>query len=141
MTALEALEDCLAAEHAALYAYGVLGGVLSAAERRADETYAVSCYTAHRARRDELVTMIARRDDVARPAEPVYATPFPVSDVAQCRRLARLVERRTAARYGYAVAETVGATRRMVAVALTDASIRAVHWGDDPPAFPGAPDL
>lgn len=141
MTALSALQDCLAAEQAALYAYGVLGGVLSAAGRPADFAYAKASYVAHRGRRDELTTLLAGLAVTPTPAQPGYATPFGVTDAAECRRLARLVERRTAAVYCFAVSRTTGGVRRMVASGVTDAAVRQVHWGGAVEAFPGAPEL
>lgn len=141
MTAITALQDCLAAEHAALYAYGVVGGVVSAAGRPADVAYADASYVAHRSRRDDLTELIAGLSAAPTPAEPGYATPFSVTDAAECRRLARLVERRTAVVYSYAVSRTAGKLRRMLASGVTDAAVREVHWGGAVEAFPGAPEL
>ncbi|MZE51831.1 DUF4439 domain-containing protein, partial [Streptomyces sp. SID5770] len=50
MSALDATQAALAAEHAAVYGYGVVGGRIGA-ERRAEATAA---YEAHRARREVL---------------------------------------------------------------------------------------
>jgi Domain of unknown function (DUF4439) len=141
MTALGALQDCLAAEHAALYAYGVLGGVLSAAGRPADLALAQKSYVAHRTRRDDLTEVIAGLAATPSPADPVYATPFGIVDAADCRRLARLVERRTTEIYCLAVSQTTGPVRRMLASGVTDAAVREVGWGGAVEAFPGAPEL
>ena len=57
-TTLEALAAAVAAEHAAVYTYGVLGGRTS---RSAEPTLAAelaSAYDTHRARRDWLVSAI-----------------------------------------------------------------------------------
>jgi hypothetical protein len=141
MTELSALQDCLKAEHAALYAYGVLGGVLSAAGRPADLALADASYVTHRTRRDHLTQLVAGLAATPSPAEPVYATPFLVVDVAECRRLARLVEHRTATVYCFAVSQAGPNLRRMLASAVTDAAIREVGWGAAVEAFPGASEL
>jgi hypothetical protein len=141
VSAIGALQDCLAAEHAALYGYGVVGSVLSASRRPADKRYAAASYVAHRARRDSLANEIDRLGATPVAAEPVYATPFVVTDVADCHRLARRIERRTAAVYGFAIAETDGDVRRVLADGLTDAAVREVRWGGPVTAFPGAADL
>lgn len=142
MTALPALQHCLAAEHAAIYAYGVLGGVLAGdAEGASDQAMAAEGFVAHRARRDTLTSLITRLKAHPVPAEPSYTTPFHVADSSDSRRLGRYVEHRTAAVYAFAVAKTVDGTRRMLANALTDAALREVRWGAKAQAFPGAGDL
>lgn len=142
MTAVSALQACLAAEHAAVYGYGVLGGV-AAADRQAipDQTLATAGYAAHRARRDALTQLLVTMDVEPAVAEPAYSTPFPVRDVDDCQRLGRHIEHRAAAVYSNAVAETADGTRRVVARALADAAVREVRWGGQPQAFPGAADL
>ena len=141
MTALGALQNCLVVEHQALYAYGVLGATLPVGSQSADKSYALASYAVHRARRDRLIALISREGATPRPAEPVYTLPFPVTHADQCRALARLIERRTAAAYCFAVEQCRGPVRRMAAAAVSDAAVRDLHWGDDLIAFPGAPDL
>lgn len=141
MSALAALQDCLAAEHAAVYGYGVLGGVLSVTAPLAEQDYAAASYAAHRARRDNLTAFITRLGKIPQAAEPVYATPFAVTGVTGCRRLARRIEHRTAAVYCFAVSETVGEARSMLAAGVVDAAIREVRWGGAVTAFPGAAEL
>lgn len=141
MTALTALQDCLAAEHAAIYGYGVLGGVLAGDGRAAiDQKLAAAGYVAHRTRRDELTAVIAGLDAVPAPAEAAYATPFRIASTTDCRRLGQHIEHRTAAAYSVAVAQTANGTRRMLASALIDAARREVRWGGEPQAFPGIAD-
>jgi hypothetical protein len=135
------LQDCLAGEHAALYGYGVLGGVLSASSRPADKAYAEASYVMHRARRDSLTNVLIRLGATPVTAEPVYAVPFPVTNVTTCRDLARRIESRTAAVYSVAVSRTEGDLRRLAADALTDAAVREVRWGGPRTAFPGATEL
>ncbi len=141
MSEVAALQDCLAAEHEALYAYGVVGGVLSAVQRPAEFAYATASYAAHRARRDTLTNLIVKLGAAPPPAHAVYAMPFTITTALQCRRFARLVERRTAAVYCSAVSTTTGVTRGLLAAAVTDAAVRELRWGGEVQAFPGASEL
>ncbi|MEJ7744715.1 MAG: DUF4439 domain-containing protein [Nocardioidaceae bacterium] len=55
-----ALQNCLGAEHAALYGYGVLGGVLAGvAGGESDLERARSSYADHRVLRDDLVALLS----------------------------------------------------------------------------------
>lgn len=141
MSAEGALQSCLAAEHAALYGYGVLGGVLSREGDETEQKYAEASYAAHRTRRDVLTELINGLGEAAGPAEPVYAPPFDVTGAASCRRLARILEHRTAAVYCFAVSQASGDVRRMLAAGLTDAAVREARWGGEVQPFPGASDL
>ncbi|WP_159057426.1 DUF4439 domain-containing protein, partial [Streptomyces scabiei] len=51
---LKAVQAALAAEHAAVYGYGVVGGKIG----QARQGEARSAYDAHRARRDRLVRVV-----------------------------------------------------------------------------------
>jgi hypothetical protein len=138
MSEIDALQACLAAEHAACYGYGVLGGVLGGlAPGLADDLRATSSYDAHRRRRDELTALI--RDQGSEPveAEPAYETPFDVKTVPGCRRFARFIESRCAATYAYAVSQTADTTRQMAADELAACAVRSIEWGARLRAFPG----
>ena len=138
MDASPALQECLAAEHAAVFAYGVLGGVLSGTAAPSETTAdADASYAAHRKRRDDLSDRLNRLGEEPVSAEPSYRPPFRVATEADCVRLARQVEERTAAVYAYAVAGTTGDSRAFVIDALTDCALRAVAWGAPLQAFPG----
>lgn len=137
MSALDRLQDCLAAEHAACYGYGVIGGALAGIpDTPAEEEQADTFYVAHRQSRDELTEVISALDAEPVAAEAAYATP-PVSTARACQRLGRLLEQRTAAVYAYAVAETTDATRAGIAESLTDCALRAAAWGAPADPFPG----
>ncbi|MFC4507966.1 MULTISPECIES: ferritin-like domain-containing protein [Streptomyces] len=131
--ALTALQATLAAEHAAVYGYGVVGGRIAAA-RRAE---AQAAYDAHRARRDALAREV--RDLAAEPvaASAAYALPFPVADSAAAVRLAAELEDRVAGVYSDLVRATGGKQRREAAGALREAAVRAVRWRGGSVAFPG----
>ncbi|MFJ8110733.1 ferritin-like domain-containing protein [Streptomyces sp. NPDC096132] len=130
---LTALQAALAAEHAAVYGYGVVGGRISEA-RRAE---ARAGYDAHRARRDALVREV--RDLGAEPvaASAAYALPFAVPDSAAAVRLAAELEDRVAGVYSDLVRAAGDERRREAAGALREAAVRAVRWRGGSVAFPG----
>ncbi|MFI6704013.1 DUF4439 domain-containing protein [Streptomyces sp. NPDC050509] len=131
--ALEAAQAALAAEHAAVYGYGVVGGRVGRA-RRAEATAA---YTAHRARRDALARTV--RDMGGRPAvaAAAYALPFDVPDGPTAERLAAELEDRISGVYSDLVRASEGPLRREAAGALREAAVRAVRWRGSGVAFPG----
>ncbi|MEU7559924.1 ferritin-like domain-containing protein [Streptomyces eurythermus] len=128
-----ALQAALAAEHAAIYGYGVVGGRIG--ERRRAEARAA--YDAHRARRDALVRAV--RDLGAAPvaASAAYELPFPVGDGAAAVRLAARLEERLAGVYSDLVRAATGARRADAAGALRETAVRAVRWSGQSVAFPG----
>ena len=139
MSIVDVLQDCLSAEHAALYGYGVLGGRLAGlvAAGSTWRTLADAAYSEHRIRRDDLAELLVRYDAEPVAAEPAYATPFDVATLADCQRLARLIESRSSVVYADAVSRSVTEVRELVAGALTDSALRETSWGHDVRAFPG----
>lgn len=138
MSDIAALQSCLAGEHAAVYAYGVLAAVINDRARGSrPDRRATSDFVAHRQRRDALVEQITARGATPVAAQPLYELPFPVTTVASAARLARLVERRLAATYAAAAGESVAAVRALAAAGLADAAVATVSWGAAPTAFPG----
>jgi uncharacterized protein YjiS (DUF1127 family) len=136
------LQDCLEAEHAALYGYGVLGGRLAAVAAGSSwRKLADAAYAEHRLRRDELAELLVRNDAVPVASEPAYATPFDVMTLADCQRLARLIEARCSAVYADAVSRSRSELRELVAHALSDCAVRETSWGQAVRAFPGAAEL
>ncbi|MDP9394126.1 MAG: ferritin-like domain-containing protein [Actinomycetota bacterium] len=135
MTELDALQLALAAEHAAAYAYGVVGARLAEPER----TRALSSYAGHLARRDRLADLV--RDLGATPVAAAAGYDVPeLETAAAARRLAATVEDRVAATYADAVAATSGRTREMTVLGLTEAAVRAASWRGRTVAFPGLPE-
>lgn len=120
-----ALQPALAAEHAVIWGYGIVGARagddLQPQVRDADD--------AHRTRRDATVTLIGRYGGDPVPTESSYALPFPVTNRATALRLAVHLEDGAAAAWRYAVAATddVG-VRRTAITALTEAAVRATRW-------------
>ncbi|MFJ8663897.1 ferritin-like domain-containing protein [Streptomyces sp. NPDC093795] len=133
MSALDATQAALAAEHAAVYGYGVVGGRIGG-ERRAE---AIAAYEAHRARRDALRRTVGDLGGAPVVAEAAYALPFPVADPAGAVRLAAVLEDRVAWVYSDLVRASQGPQRREAAAALREAAVRAVRWRGSDVTFPG----
>lgn len=135
----DVLVDLLTAEHAAVYAYGVLGARLDDRSRRA----ALAGYDAHRVRRDELLAQLrSRRLPTPGPA-PSYDVS--VADRAAALALAVRVETGLGVRWRDLVAATDDRVLRQLGVqGLQDSAVRAAQWrrtaGTTPAtvALPGA---
>lgn len=132
-TELRALQAALAAEHAAVYGYGVVGGRIGT-ERR---TEARTAYDAHRARRDALVRAVKDAGAAPVAAAAGYALPFPVQDAPAAIRLAARLEDRVAGVYADLVRASTGERRREAAEAMREAAVRSVRWSGESVAFPG----
>lgn len=130
---LTALQAALAAEHAAVYGYGVVGGRI----REGRRTEAKAAYDAHRARRDALVREV--RDLGGKPvaASAAYALPFPVPDSTAAVRLAAELEDRVAGVYSDLVRASTDGLRGTATEALREAAVRAVRWRGGSVPFPG----
>ncbi|MFC9249612.1 ferritin-like domain-containing protein [Streptomyces sp. NPDC057136] len=130
---LTAAQAALAAEHAAVYGYAVLGGRLTG--KRGTE--ATAAYDGHRARRDALARTVRDLGGAPVAADAAYALPFAVRDPAAAVRLAAVLEDRIAGVYSDLVRATGGPLRREAAGALREAAVRAVRWRGTGVAFPG----
>ena len=141
MRPVEALQATLAAEHAAVHAYGVVGGRLPSADNPALAERFRSAYEAHRARRDGLRSRLADRGATPTPAALGYDVPVQGRDPVELTRVARGVEERCAAVYSQLVGSTTGEDRRWAADALTATAVLVLSLGAEPSAYPGAPEL
>jgi hypothetical protein len=122
---IDALQAALAAEHAVIWGYAVVGGKVGADLRG----QAREADTAHRGRRDATVGAIRRLGGNPAPTRASYRLPFPVTDRRTALRLAVHLEEGAAAAWRYVVAATNEQTlRRTAAAALTDAAVRATRW-------------
>ncbi|MFE7077593.1 ferritin-like domain-containing protein [Streptomyces sp. NPDC057620] len=130
---LTAAQAALAAEHAAVYGYGVVGARIGEARR----TEARAAYDAHRARRDELARAVRDLGGEPKPAAAAYKLPFTVPDEESALRLAAELEDRVAGVYSDLVRAAGGDRRQAAAQALRDAAVRAVRWRGESVAFPG----
>ena len=141
MTPLQALQQTLAGEHAAIYVYGVAGGRVSDSAQPALAALLAEGYTAHRGRRDQLESMVraAGGDPVA--AAVSYQLPTPCRTPAQLREAALVTEQRCAEIYASMVGSTSQAHRQWAIDTLTDAAVRALRCGGEPEPFPGVAEL
>jgi len=130
-----ALQGALAAEHAAVYGYGVVGALLAGRERgtaRAD-------WTAHQVARDNLETMLGRLGATPVAASPAYTLPFAVTGATSAARLAAELENGVTRAYLGVVAVSDPALRLFGAKAMQTAASRAADWSGTTQAFPGMP--
>jgi hypothetical protein len=137
MTALDAFQRTLAAEHAAVFVFGALGGraaVLGPSPLRASLSMA---YDAHLARRRQLRARVttAGGDPVA--AEPAYAVPRAMTTPAQITSEALRVERACVTTYAALVAATTGADRAWAVEALSAGALSETTFGGAAQPLPG----
>jgi hypothetical protein len=135
----EVLGELLADEHAAVYAYGLVGAHLPTAERR----LARAAFDAHRAARDVLRGRLVALGETPPAPHPAYDVR--VADRAQALALAVRLEEGLAVRWRDLVAVSdARPDRRLGVQQLQDCAVRAARWrrvaGLTPTvALPGAP--
>jgi hypothetical protein len=138
-----ALREALAAEHAAVWGYGVVGAAL-AVEARPPATAAE---TVHRDVRDQVTALLEERAADPVVAEGAYSLPFPVLSGVDAAALAVVLEDGVAGAWVRVLDQAAQREIRELAVGwLTAAETRAVAWrgaaGTAPvtTAFPGLPE-
>lgn len=141
MTPLEALQQTLAGEHAAVYVYGVLAGRVSTFDEPTLAGRLSTAYTTHRGRRDQLVAMVRAADGDPVAADVSYRLVGPSRTTAQLTAGALGTEQRCADVYAAMVASASLVNRQWAIAALTDAAVRQLTFGGRPSDFPGAPEL
>ena len=141
MTPTDALQDALAAEHAAVYVFGVLGAQTSEFEQSTLFDNLLTAYEQHRSARDELVARIQELGVRPVAAAPAYELPNGVSTPAQVVRAALVTERRVTQTYGTLVAQTVGDDRSRAVDALGESAVRQLRFRGRPENFPGTQGL
>jgi hypothetical protein len=131
--AIRALQAALAAEHAAVFGYGVVGANLTGSPRAT----ATADWVAHQVARDTLEAML--RSGGAQPVAAAvgYQLPVTVRTPAQAAGLAVILEDRVATAYLGLVAVNDAALRRFGALQLQAAALRAAAWRGSTVAFPG----
>jgi uncharacterized protein DUF4439 len=135
-TGIAALQVALAAEHAAVYGYGVVGAMLAGtgrAQARAD-------WLAHQVARDNLEAMLAGLGTTPVAASPAYQLPFAVTGAASAKKLAATLEEGVTSAYLGLVAVNSPALRAFGAKAMQTSANRATAWSGTTVAFPGMPD-
>lgn len=133
MTPQEAWAAVVSGEDAAVYAYGLVGPLVDAA----DQARARSALDAHRLRRDRARAALVAAGQTPPPAAAAYDPPFPVGDAAAAGRLAATVEERLVPVYADLAGASDGDDRRYAARTAQECATRAVSWGAAASAFPG----
>jgi Domain of unknown function (DUF4439) len=131
---VRALQSALAAEHAAVYGYGVVGAYLTGGL----QATATTDWVAHQVARDRLEAML-RSLGWSQPtaAAVAYQLPIPVRNVGAAVALAVVLEDRTATAYLGLVALSNAAIREFGALQVQAAALRAAAWRGSTVAFPG----
>jgi hypothetical protein len=132
---LQGLNKVLDAEHAAVYAYGIVGARTSGGLRSS----ATAGFNAHRARRDQVRQLITSRGGTPSESGTAYDLPFPVKAAADAARLAALVEDRVTAAYLELAAVDDSSLRRLAALAMQECAVRGYGWRPAIANLPGWP--
>ena len=131
---IAALQGALAAEHVAVFGYGVLGAHLFGSQRQSAD----QIWNSHRARRDRLRSYLEAGGGTPVAAAPAYRLPAPVSSARTAAQLAARLEDGVTTGYAGLAGVADPNLRRYAALAMQEATVRAVRWRDAPPAaFPG----
>ena len=124
-TEAEALNAALAAEHTAVWGYGVVGAALPGDK----QDLAAASENAHRDARDRLVALLAERDTEPVGEEGDYELPFPVLSEADAATLAVTLEDGVSGAYVRLLGDAAEpATRELAVGALGSTEVRAVAW-------------
>jgi hypothetical protein len=139
----EALNAALAAEHAAVWGYGVVGATLAPDKQK----LAAEAESAHRDARDGLVAVLSEHGADPVDAEGAYELPFPVLSEVDAAKLAVTLEDGVSGAYVRLLGNAAEqATRELAVAALGTTEVRAVPWrirAKETPvthAFPGLPE-
>jgi hypothetical protein len=135
---IDALQATLAAEHAAVYVFGLIGSRTS--ETAEPELYTAlrAAYEAHRDSRDTLTGELAALGATPSPAAAAYTPPAGL-DTPEGRYAAALaLEKSCTDTYGALVGATSGARRAGAIGLLNDAAARELSFRGTPEIFPGA---
>jgi Domain of unknown function (DUF4439) len=134
-TTIEGLQAALAAEHAAIYGYGVVGARL----RGVQHQVARDLWTAHHARRDKLIGFLIALGTQPVAADAAYELPVQVTSPKAAAQLAARLEDGVLNAYLALAGVDDPKFRRFAAQAMQDATAGGVRWRGSPPAtaFPG----
>lgn len=129
MTIDTALAAALSGEHAAIYAYDILGPHLTGAQL----ALAQQSELAHRNVRDQLLDALTDPP----PAEPFYTLPFPVTSASTAVSLATTIEERCSALWREVVVAADPTARPAHLTTFTNTALRAAAWRRAGGAVPG----
>jgi hypothetical protein len=138
VTDVDALQTTLAAEHAAVFVLGTLGGRTSRSGEPALYAAISSAYAAHRARRDQLTAQLTGAGTEPVAADAAYDVPSGLVRPDRIAQVALETERACATTYAWLVANSVEETRRWAIRALNETAVRELAFRGTPEMFPGA---
>jgi hypothetical protein len=135
--AVDALQRTLAAEHAAVYIFGVLGGraaVLGLSPLRPALTTADAT---HMVRRNQVRVLVRAAGGAPVAGEAAYDLPRALTTPAQITAEALRVERACVTTYAALVAATTGSDRAWAVGTLSAGALSELSFGGPPLALPG----
>lgn len=138
--AVPSLQGALAAEHAAVWALGVLGARTSSSAQPTLAAALTSAYAAHRDRRDLLQELLLALGEEPVASAPAYTLP-PSGGPREVAASARAVEGACSTWWAATVAASTADARGLAAAALADAAVRELVGRGGPEIFPGAGEL
>jgi hypothetical protein len=136
---LPALQRALAAEHAAVYVFGVLGGRAAVLGESPLRPALATAYELHLARRNRLRVMVTAAGDDPVAAEAAYDVPRQLTSPAQITAEALRVERACVSTYAAMIAATTGADRAWAVATLSAGALTELTFGGPPLPLPGLP--
>jgi hypothetical protein len=137
MSEVDALQQTLAAEHAAVYVFGVLGGRAAHLPAPVLRAAISTAYDVHVGRRDGLVALVTATGADPVPAAPAYSVTRDLGSPARVASEALRVERACLTSYGVLVAASTGADRAWAVTALVETAASELGFGGSPDPLPG----
>jgi hypothetical protein len=135
---VDALQTVLAGEHAAVYAYGVIGARLTRISSSGSQTtQARAGYDTHRQRRAAATALLVAAGSQPVAAAPAYDLGGPAVTAAELRALAARIELHAATTYASLVAASTDTVRSSAAAWLSDSAVRQALWSGHAETFPG----
>jgi hypothetical protein len=134
---LEALQRTLAAEHAAVWVFGALGGRASSLPAAQLRAALAAAYDEHLGRRDRLRIVVASTGAQPVASEPAYRLPDLLTTPEQIAVEALRVQRGCVETYAALVAAGDGADRRWAVRAMAQTALTEAAFGGRPQALPG----
>jgi hypothetical protein len=141
MSLVDALQATLADEHAALYAYGVLGARTSQSATPLLYDALTAGYRRHRARRDQLRTMVTAAGGQPVPASAAYELEGRLLDSRQVQAAALDLEVASVEALLPLVAQSTGDVREWALTEATWSASWQLELGGTAQTWPGAPEL
>ena len=134
MSELEVTQAALTGEHAAIYAYGVIGALLNNTE----QSQALLAMNAHRLRRDTLAQRVVTLGGTPVQSSAAYDLPITVSDTASARQLAAFIDDRCAGLQATLAGASSGAERTAAVTSSQANAVRSVSWSGVSPVWYGS---